>query len=74
MQQPPQHLAHQHGKVTAIDFLFLSLLNFAHTRLQYQHPPMQYLMKPDYNGENISVTLQNRDLWNQFNKLTNEMM
>ena len=31
MQQPQQHPAHQHGKVERI--FFLSLLNFAHTRL-----------------------------------------
>lgn len=35
---------------------------------------MQYLMKPDYNGENISVTLHNADLWKKFHELTNEMM
>jgi hypothetical protein len=31
-------------------------------------------MKPEYNGENISICLQNRDLWNKFHELTNEMM
>jgi len=35
---------------------------------------MQYLMKPEYNGENISVRLVNDDLWKKFHVLTNEMM
>ncbi|CAF3461953.1 unnamed protein product, partial [Rotaria sp. Silwood2] len=35
---------------------------------QYQHDQIQY-----YNQENISITLHNRDLWNRFHEITNEM-
>lgn len=35
---------------------------------------MSYLTKPEYSGENISVTLQNLELWKRFHALTNEMM
>ena len=31
-------------------------------------------MKPEYNAENISITLQNIELWKRFHDLTNEMM
>ncbi|CAF2089080.1 unnamed protein product [Rotaria magnacalcarata] len=46
----------------------------AHQHGKYQHPQIQYLMKPEYNGENISICLQNRDLWKRFHDLTNEMI
>ncbi|CAF3140889.1 unnamed protein product [Rotaria sp. Silwood2] len=36
---------------------------------QYQHDQIQY-----YNQENISITLHNRDLWNRFHEITNEMI
>ncbi|CAF0831306.1 unnamed protein product [Adineta steineri] len=46
----------------------------AHQHGKYQHPQIQYLMKPEYNGENITISLQNVDLWRRFHGLTNEMI
>ncbi|CAF1435120.1 unnamed protein product [Rotaria sordida] len=36
---------------------------------QYEHDQIQY-----YNQENINITLHNRDLWNRFHEITNEMI
>ena len=44
---------------------------------EYEKPyylQLDKIIQEEYNGENISICLQNRDLWKRFHDLTNEMM